>query len=205
MAEHSRYNISKKSSDIENGILRNKLEIKDQKNLEDIESILLADSYFHFAQQISLIKINLEFLFEVNKYFLGNLYSWAGKLRNLDISKNGTLFALAIHLKQSLKDFEKILEKNMPSQEDTKQLIAKKLSVIHCELNAIHPFREGNGRTIRLFIDLICQKTGYKNIDYSKSSKTSYLNACISGMTMDYSKMEKIIYRGLKPKPPPTS
>ena len=199
MAEHSRYNVNSKSSELENGILKNELDIKNQKDLEDIESILLADSYFHFSQQIELIEINLKFLFKLNKYFLGNIYSWAGKLRNVDISKNQTLFAPAIHLKQTLKQFEKILKENTPSKKDTKQQIAKKIAIIHCELNAIHPFREGNGRTIRLFIDLICQKFGYKNIDYSKSSKPSYVKACILGMNMDYSKMEKIIYKGLTP------
>lgn len=71
------------------------------------------------------------------------------------------------------------------------------MAIIHCEFNAIHPFREGNGRTIRLFLDLIVVKSGFNPIDYSKSGQREYINACKTGMRQDYTKMKKVIKKGL--------
>jgi cell filamentation protein len=69
---------------------------------------------------------------------------------------------------------------------------------IHTEFNFIHPFREGNGRTIRLFLDLLAVHCGYEPINYSTSTKTEYINACIAGMSKNYKPMEKVMNKGLK-------
>jgi|TARA_Y100000310_G_scaffold266048_1_gene277346 cell filamentation protein len=144
------------------------------------------------------IKFNLSLLFDIHKYFLNTLYSWAGKIREVDISKDNMLFASSRYINSSLKEFKKILKKNIPKQSDDKKTIAQKLALIHSELNAIHPFRDGNGRIIRLFLDLLALHSGYEMIDYSKSSKQGYINACIDGMVKDNKKMEIILYNGLK-------
>jgi cell filamentation protein len=86
----------------------------------------------------------------------------------------------------------------MLSPKDNKQIISEKLAIIHCEFNAIHPFREGNGRTIRLFLDLLAVNSKYKLIDYSKSPQTNYIKACIAGMQKNYAKMQNILYKGLQ-------
>ena len=70
--------------------------------------------------------------------------------------------------------------------------------MIHNEFNVIHPFREGNGRTIRLFLDLLAAHLNYDPIDWSKNSHNNYIEACIEGMTGNHTKMIKIIRKGLK-------
>lgn len=107
------------------------------------------------------------------------------------------LFCASFQIKKAIEDFEKILKKNLPTKKDSKEEVAKKLSVIHCEFNAIHPFREGNGRTIRLFLDLITVNHGFNLVDFSKTSTENYIKACKAGMNMDYTKMGKIILKGL--------
>lgn len=196
MAEHSRYNVGGQE---DGGVLKNKLNIKDQKTLEDTETILFSDAYKHFFELLEKgkQKFNVKFIFQIHKYSLETLYQWAGKIRNVEISKDGVLFCASSQIEKNLNEFEKILSENLPEPTDTKDVITEKLAIIHCEFNAIHPFREGNGRTIRLFLDLLVVSNGFDLIDYSKSSKENYIKACISGMRKDYSKMQHIIRKGL--------
>lgn len=202
MAELSRYDASDKDSGVTDGILANKPGIKNQKDLEDLETLLLKDTSVHFNEllQKGEIQINLSLLFDIHFYFLNTLYTWAGKVRTVDISKGDTFFAPARYINNTLEDFKKILATNILMKEDTKKTVAQKLALIHCEFNAIHPFREGNGRTIRLFLDLIAAQAEYDFIDYSKSTLKEYMQACIDGMKMEYTRMEKVMYKGLKKK-----
>lgn len=195
MAEHSRYNVGGD----EGKILKNKLGITNPKTLEDTETLLLKDTYVYFFSllQSKKMRFTSTLLFQIHKYFLGTLYDWAGRIRTIEISKDGILFCANLQIKKALTGFSKIFRKNMPSSKDPRKTISKKLAIIHCEFNAIHPFREGNGRMIRLFLDLLAVNCGYGLIDYSKTFKTDYIKACVTGMQKDYSKMQKILYRGL--------
>lgn len=196
MAEHSRYNVGKGE---DHEVLPNKLGIIDLKNLEDVETLLFSDAYNHFLEQLAKHKFrfNLKLIFEIHKYFLGTLYIWAGKIRLVEISKGGTLFCASLQIPKELKKFDDLIKENIPTLKEAKKDIAKKLAIIHCEFNAIHPFREGNGRTIRLFLDLLALNAGFNMIDYSKSSHKSYIESCIAGMQKNYSRMEKVIFKGL--------
>lgn len=196
MAAHSRYSVNGD----EDAVLPNKQEITDPITLSDTEGILLNDSYAYFFDLLDQkrITITLPLLFEIHTYFLGTLYTWAGKLRTVDISKNDMMFAASAYLDQSLKDFEKIFEANMLLEKDTKTAVAQKIALVHCELNAIHPFREGNGRTIRLFLDLMVGSIGYQPIDWRVATLKEYLDACIKGMEQNYKPMQKIVLKGLQ-------
>ena len=195
MGEPSRYDVGGDEADIRT----NKLGIANPKTLEDAETILLSDAYTRFLGFLEKGKLpmDLRLIFDVHKYFLGPLYSWAGKIRTVNISKDGMLFIPTKNIPKALKAFEKILNKNVPEENEPKKKIADKLAEIHCEFNAIHPFREGNGRVIRLFLDLIALQVGYQLIDFGKSSKKDYIQACVAGMQKDYGKMSKVIYKGL--------
>ncbi|MBU1019233.1 MAG: Fic family protein [Patescibacteria group bacterium] len=198
MVEPSRYDIGGDEGDI----LKNKLGITDQKTLEDTETLLLVDAYELFFDKLEgeELVFDLDLIFEIHAFFLGPLYSWAGKVRTVEISKNGVLFASSLHINQSLEFFDKILKKELPKPSEPKKVVAKKLAILHCEFNAIHPFREGNGRTIRLFFDLIAVHCGFNIIDFGETKKNIYIAACIAGMKQDYTKMEQLIYEILKKK-----
>lgn len=180
MAEHSRYDVAGD----EGRILKNKLGITDQKALEDTETLLLEDTYVHFFSllQKEKLRFNVKLIFEIHKYFLGTLYAWAGKIRSVEISKDGILFCASSQIKKELKILDKIIKKNIPLFKDNRKIISEKFAVIHCEFNAIHPFREGNGRTIRLFLDLLAVNSGYGLIDYGKTFKKDYIKTCMAGM-----------------------
>lgn len=198
----SRYNASEKNSGVVNGILKNKLGFTDQTQLDTAESLRLELIYEYFLQTLRQgeIEINLSLLFDIHYKFFYKIYDWAGKIRTVDISKGDTFFAPSQYINNALEDFKTVLKNNLPNRADSKKSLAQKLAIIHCKFNAIHPFREGNGRTIRLFLDLIAAQAGYDFIDYSKSPLKEFVQACKDGMRMEYGRMEKIMYKGLKKK-----
>lgn len=103
---------------------------------------------------------------QIHAYLFGGLYDFAGQIRNVNIAKGGFQFAMVQYLAQTLASIEK-----MP-QDDFEQIIDK-----YVEMNIAHPFREGNGRSTRIWLDLILKKKIQKCVDWSKIDKTSYLNA----------------------------
>lgn len=105
---------------------------------------------------------------QIHAYLFGGLYDFAGKIRQKNILKNGFQFAVAQHLENTLKQIEK-----MP--EDTFEQIADK----YVEMNVAHPFMEGNGRSARIWFDLILKKRLKKCVDWSKIGKKDYISAMI--------------------------
>ena len=105
---------------------------------------------------------------QMHAYLFGGLYDFAGQIRQKNISKNDFQFAIAQHLENTLKQIEK-----MP--EDTFDKIVDK----YLEMNIAHPFMEGNGRTTRIWLDLILKNQMKKCVDWSKIGKDEYMNAMI--------------------------
>jgi len=194
----SRYNTGDAGL-VEQGVLKNKLNIIDSQVLSDIETILLNDSYDFFINRLQNkgLVFYVKLVFDIHKFFLGTLYSWAGSIRKVNISKGESFFVPSVYIPNALDYFEGILKKNMPIKGDNKSIVVKKIALIACEFNVIHPFREGNGRTIRLFIDLLLLSIGYKVADYSQVSVRNYIEASIAGMNKDYKPMEKVLRKVL--------
>ena len=105
-------------------------------------------------------------LSEIHKYLFSDVYDFAGKLRTENISKNNFRFASSMYLKEALKKID-----NMP-QSNFDEIIEK-----YVEMNIAHPFREGNGRSTRIWLDMILKKEIGKVVDWSKVNKQDYLLA----------------------------
>ena len=103
---------------------------------------------------------------QIHAYLFGGLYDFAGQIRTVNIAKGGFQFAMAQFLPQTLATIEQ-----MP--ETTFEEIADK----YVEMNIAHPFREGNGRATRIWLDLIFKKQLQKCVDWSKIDKTAYMEA----------------------------
>lgn len=200
MVAPSRYHISDKKAEVENDVLKNKLNLLNQQELEDAETALLADTYENFTNLLHAgkVRFSLDLIFDIHKYFLSTLYNFAGKIRTINISKEGVMFASALYINKALEDLKKIIRSNIPTDTDNKKQIAQKLAIIHNEFNVVHPFREGNGRTIRLFLDLLAISLGYEPIAYDVATKKVYLKACNAGIVQNHEPMGKIIFKGLK-------
>ncbi|MFA6460544.1 MAG: Fic family protein, partial [Patescibacteria group bacterium] len=163
------------------------------------ETLLLTDTYTHFFELLrkGKIKFDLSLLFSIHEYFLNHLYDWAGKVRTVNISKDEMLFVPVKYIDKVLVEFNKLLTTTSPKQSNPNSEISQKLAIIHNEFNVIHPFREGNGRTIRLFLDLIAVSVGNDPIDWSKTPNKDYLKACVQGVNGNHEPMAKIIKKGL--------
>jgi len=103
---------------------------------------------------------------QIHAYLFGGLYNFAGKIRQKNISKNGFQFAMAQYLENTLKQIEQMPENNFV------QIVDK-----YVEMNVAHPFMEGNGRSTRIWLDLILKKRLKKCVDWSKIGKKDYINA----------------------------
>lgn len=125
-------------------------------------------AYLLFESNIldEMIPGTVECLQQIHAYLFGGLYDFAGQIRTKTIWKDGTLFCRAEYLQENLRLIEK-----MPSA--TFEDIVKK----YVEMNVAHPFMEGNGRSTRIWLDLILKKHLLKCVDWSKIDKKDYLDA----------------------------
>ena len=105
-------------------------------------------------------------LAEIHKYLFGSIYGFAGQIRTVNISKGNFRFAPIMYLEAALENIEK-----MP-QSTYDEIIEK-----YVEMNIAHPFREGNGRSTRIWLDLILKKELGQVIDWSRVDKEDYLSA----------------------------
>ena len=103
---------------------------------------------------------------QIHKYIFDGLYDFAGKIRDKNISKGGFRFANALYLNEILPKIEQMPENTF------EEIIAK-----YVEINIAHPFMEGNGRTMRIWLDLILKKRLNKVINWQFVDKTLYLQA----------------------------
>ena len=103
---------------------------------------------------------------QIHKYIFDGLYDFAGKIRDKNISKGGFRFANALYLNEILPKIEQMPENTF------EEIIAK-----YVEMNIAHPFMEGNGRTMRIWLDLILKKHLNKVINWQLVDKTLYLQA----------------------------
>lgn len=113
-------------------------------------------------QQLKVADINA-----IHKLFFGDLYSWAGKPRVVNLTKEGFTFPSAQFLEQTLNAFEQeILKPNTPCFGSQEQVL-KKIAQVHLELLFIHPYREGNGRTARIIATIMAMQAGYKGFNWN--------------------------------------
>ena len=150
-------------------ILENKLNITDQAELareEERISKIRAKKMFETGYLNTLEPGTFESLKKVHKYLFKEIYEFAGNLRKVNIAKGNFRFTPIVYLEESIKNIEK-----MP-QSTYEEIIEK-----YVEMNIAHPFREGNGRSTRIWLDLILKKELNLVVDWSKVDKTDYLLA----------------------------
>jgi len=103
---------------------------------------------------------------EIHRYLFQDIYDFAGKIRTVNIAKGNFRFASVVYLREALENIDK-----MP-QSDFGKIVEK-----YVEMNVAHPFREGNGRSMRIWLDHILKNEIRKVVDWSKVSKEDYLTA----------------------------
>jgi|GEM_PF-87302 len=167
-------------------VLVNKLGIKDPDKLQEAEFCLFLKQ---ICKPLPTGNFDYSHLKALHKHFLGELYDWAGEERTVDIIKGNSYFAHQAYIGSSVNKQLLQLEKENYLQQLDKEAFTKKAAAHFNELNAAHPFREGNGRTLRAFFDLLGKQAGYK-LDWTNTTETEYLQASISGFNGSDTDME---------------
>ena len=170
--------------------------------MKNIDKKSLENAYLLFESgDINNIEIGTtKGLQEIHKHLFNGLYDFAGKIRTLNISKGGFRFATALYLNEILAKIEKMPENNI------KEIIAK-----YVEMNIAHPFMEGNGRSMRIWLDLILKARVKKVVNWQFVDKTLYLQAMerspindleiqtlLSNNLTDEIDNREIIYKGIE-------
>jgi len=158
-------------------ILENKLNITDQIELSKTEEKISkqkAKQLFD-SGDISKVKVGtFEGLAYIHNYLFEDIYDFAGKIRTVNIAKSDFRFAPLMYLEVALKNIDKM------SQSNFDEIIEK-----YVEMNIAHPFREGNGRATRIWLDLILKKEIKQVIDWNLVDKEEYLSAMQRSVVKD--------------------
>lgn len=149
--------------------LENKLGITDSATLARTEEKLSKEKavkLFEYGILDNQKAGSFQALAEIHKYLFEDIYDFAGKIRTVNIAKGGFRFAPVMYLESSLENIEK-----MP-QSDFDSIVEK-----YVEMNIAHPFREGNGRSMRIWLDMMFRKELSMAVDWSRIDKEDYLLA----------------------------
>lgn len=141
-------------------------------------------------------RFNVSFILKIHKLALFHLYSFAGKYRDVNISKGGFPFAAAKFLGNTMQDFELSILNNLQKVYTNKGDLIMDIAKVHAELLLIHPFREGNGRTARILANLTSRKAGYGTLQFEKignSEFEDYVLAIQAAADQNYQLMERFI------------
>lgn len=158
--------------------LINKFGIKDDKQLSLIEGQIT----FAKGSELERNPVKGDFDFEhykdIHKYLFDDIYEWAGKIRTVDMSKKGTNFAKANEIEKLANAcFARLKSENYFKGQEFDEFISNIVD-FYCVTNMLHPFREGNGRTQRIFISQLIRYSGY-DIDFSSINTDDLMSATI--------------------------
>lgn len=149
--------------------LENKLGIKSSAELAREEERISKKKAVELFENGMLEKLEagkFQTLCEIHKYLFDDIYDFAGKIRTVNLSKGNFRFAPLMYLETAIKNVDKMLQNTFD------EIVEK-----YVEMNIVHPFREGNGRSMRIWLDMMLKKQIGQVVDWSKIEKEDYLMA----------------------------
>lgn len=179
-------------------VLRNRLGIKASKEMDDAEARALEKTMVELVGRYDAQhRFTATDLREMHKYWLGEIYEWAGEYRQVNVSKGKFLFASVARVPDLMVEFERsVLVRYTPCNFIDRSAIARALAESHVELVLIHPFREGNGRLARILSILMALQAGLPLLNFSaiaeEEKKQEYFSAVQAGLDKNYAPMERL-------------
>ncbi|MDK2808321.1 MAG: cell filamentation protein [Clostridiales bacterium] len=191
------YGFDKKYCYPKTSVLRNKLNIKKEEFLLEAERNITAVRILQLKQNPPFGSLDLSYFLKLHQHIFGDIYSWAGKIRVVDIAK-GSLFCKSEFIMENLEIVFHQIEQERYLTETSEQDMPHRLSYFLSEINAIHPFREGNGRVQRAYIEILAKRAGYE-VDFSDVTKERMVAASIASFFKEYEQMDEIFKGITKP------
>lgn len=174
-------------------VLINRLNIHDANKLHEAERKLTMLRMMDLLDKPVDGHFNLKHLQNIHQYIFQDIYSWAGKIRTVDIAKSNIFCKVQLIEMQAKEIFTK-LQKDCYLNELSKEEFIKKSAYYFSEINALHPFREGNGRTQREFLRQLAYQAGYI-LHFDTVNEQEMLDASINSFICNYEKMETLFTR----------
>jgi cell filamentation protein, protein adenylyltransferase len=178
-------------------VLRNLLGIKSKREMDRVE----AQEQLRTLEELVRIydqthRFTAADVRRIHKMWLEPIYAWAGKYRQVNLSKSDFPFAAANQIPRLMMELEKgPLREYTPCRFTGMSEIARAIAVVHTELLLIHPFREGNGRVARLLAVLMALQAELPPLDFGNikgRKRQEYFRAVQAGLDRDYKPMEKV-------------
>ena len=158
--------------------LINKLNIRDEEKLNFVESQITIHKTAELANAQDFGSFDFSHYKAIHKYLFNELYEWAGEIRTVNMSKKGTNFVDVSEIESVASAcFKRLQDKNYFKNQEYDDFV-EDIVDFYCTTNMLHPFREGNGRTQRIFISQLIQFNGY-SIDFDKIDTDELMLATI--------------------------
>lgn len=173
-------------------VLRNLLGIKNQGALDKVESTLSFLRAAELREHPVAGHFDLPHLLQIHARLFGDVYDWAGQVRSVEIRKGHTVFARKLMIESAAgRLFDQLAGENHLRGLDPDQF-SQRAGHYLGEINVLHPFREGNGRTQREFMGQLARQAGLR-IDWSAASQDEMVRASIDAYNGDYSGLSRLI------------
>lgn len=176
-------------------VLVNKFDVRVADELFKIENDITIYKLFILRQKGITGNFDVAHFVSIHKFIFEDIYPFAGLYRSENIAKDNFMFANWEFIEDNMNSIFGELKRENYLKGLTKEEFAKRLTYYMSELNVLHPFREGNGRTTREFIRQLALKNGY-NLDLSRFKAEDILNASIESV-VDVNNLEEIIFNSL--------
>jgi cell filamentation protein len=177
-------------------ILNNLGDISDPEELLERETELQIVAYEEmFGSFDETITPDLPFFYYLHHMMFSRLYVWAGRPRTVGISKGGTPFCPPQNIDSVMGALFSELESERWLAGLGLESFLERAAYYVCEINAVHPYREGNGRAIRFYLDVLSARARSDIFDWTLAGQDEYLRACIAGFAGDYSLMQAVLER----------
>ncbi len=178
-------------------VLRNLLEIGSKQEMDLAEAEALKRATDTLVQSYDVRhRFTAKDVCQMHKIWLGRIYPWAGRYRQVNLIKDDLPFAAAAQVPQLMQAFEEgPLRRHTPCNFRTRDRVIEALSEVHVEFVLIHPFREGNGRVGRILATLMALQANLPLLDFRPihgRRKRDYFAAVRAGLDRNYKPMEKI-------------
>ena len=177
-------------------VLKNKLNIEDEKALSEAEREITAIKTLELIDRPLKGDLDFNYIKRLHKHLFSDTYVWAGEIRRIDISKGNIFCQYELIEVNSEVLFNELKAENYLEGLD-KDTIIKRLAYYLGDLNTIHPFREGNGRVQRLFIRELASRIGYL-VNFDGITTEEMVRASDMTFYHDYEMMEELIARVIK-------
>ena len=174
-------------------VLINRFDIKDS------DLLLMKEVFFsrlRYEQEMPEGNFDYSHYKAIHHHLFQDIYEWAGSSRIINISKGSSLFASCEYVDQAMNT---ILNRFSQCSEDISSppSFSQRIAYYFSEINAIHPFREGNGRTLRAFLDCYCKRKELK-INWTSISRDRYIQAVIAGFNGDNIPLERLFLTSIE-------